>query len=1277
VTDPDQEAVVSELRGLYEESRAGQGWERLAGCEKLRARVVAHLPGYNFPSEPAQIALVLKTLIDEAVSHDVMLHEAGLVTPTRLRNCRMAVPLIGAVKNPGENYVARQRQAATAAFTSLSTVRRYGHDSDTCYRDLVSAIDSVIKNAKPRELFARRSGLTKPAESHASAAPPTAEPIVEYESKQSIADVLTISASLRRSLDPQKVAQALVRSSIIGRVLEAVDVRGTPASNTRVLTLRGDAGIGKTVVAGQIYDALIDSSSAAVLVVPCEMVLSAPSDVDELDSEFGQIVGRRAGIVSIVRTLAEELSNPIVVLFDTVDYLLTSARRASFIELFLRLREAGATVIFTCRDHDYNVVFGANKARLGRLTLYTADPVDLKSLDDSEVVEIAISYLDYRQIRPAMGAEQFARRVLDLAANNVSLRTIATNPLLLVMLCDTFAEGFAEKHHIPPDLTTTSLCREYCNQKTKHSRQRQGDAVFAARKLKLWYKISAEMWRRSDDHITLSVPEILLIEDEELVDAYQEFRSEGFLVPEVGEVRVRFHHQVIAEYSIAVYLRDVEPGELNRLLDELRREPAKKPYGWQIVRHLLADSQSADESTRLLDKLDLSQAPAFRSAAFGIAEAWHEGLLERLPRSKEYIDQLLEALLNIQADGIGEAITVLVDVMKTSQSQQITSAAGIVGLLAVRDSERLHDNLLSALEVIREFQDGEREAPGVKRGYMGWTLNSLLQPIIDRQVALDDSVLKALRRSILPGTSPIGVRAIIRAYLVDGVAKGHRRALLAYVLAHPRANETSEEGVELVTSTVKWRLNSSSQARDQIDAVEFLRAGEETSEVLRARAVARAMAEQPALRTVVLKSFIDSPDDKTTYRLLRCLREVTKAGGDGWLSAMLTSENLSDNSITVAQVSSLLKAFADSAGSIRYMLADWFEPHLTADNWKTIDGYASLVLDDRGRLSIMLNELVKVDAREQGRVISNVTDKIGQADLHEFERLVDEWQIESSEPDVGILRARMAGRAARRSEHARQKLIDLAGSPSSRVAKQALLHLKNAARSDEAWLSPSMLMPFSAHEGRLTRLGALEALVIKAKEHRKFDDLVIERWIEAANERNKLTRDSNQEHIELLKLCHAYVRDGRGRVTNTLRQILIYLRDVIDGITESSVPYARTLFGLLKTAVMHPDRDFSQKMSNYALVLLEKIDIAAVKDGPRWSREMLFTMVDQGYLQLDRLISSARSWYASSLIAAIDIVVGRDPARERSTLLDEVLAWEDADPAVHQAIWNYRLEAPK
>lgn len=1271
MADKDQGALIEELRELYRERL---GWRDLGNCAGLRGHVASKALEYQFPSDTDALAEVLRILIQEAVSHADKLLKEGAVPEEFLQNCQMVIPLIGAeLQRPAGKYAARWKRAHEAADVSIATVRRR-EESRECYESLVSAIDSVLNSSQARATFAQKAGLVKVTgpEPVATSAT-TVEPIIQREPKKSIASVLSVSASLRKTLDPQKVARALMRSSVIGRVLEAVDVRSTPASDTRVLAIRGDAGIGKTVVSGQIYDALVDSSSAAVLVVPCEMVLSAPSDVDELDSEFGQIIGSSTGIVSIARTLAEELSKPIVLLFDTVDYLLTSARRASFVELFLRLREAGATVIFTCRDHDYNVVFGTNKARLGRLSLYTANPVDLKALDDPEVVEIAISYLDFRQIKPAMGAEQFARRVLDLAANNVPLRTIATNPLLLVMLCDTFAEGFAEKHHIPSDLTTTSLCREYCNQKTTYSRQRQGDTVFAVRKRKLWYKIAAEMWRLTDDHLTLSVPEILLVEDEELVDAYQEFRSEGFLVPEVGEVRVRFHHQVIAEYSIAVYLRDVESGELDRLLNELRSEPTKKPYGWQIVRHLLADSQSADDSTRLLNKLDLSQAPAFRSAAFGIVEAWHEGLLERLPRSKEFIDQLLEALPNIQADGIGEAITVLVDIMKTSQSQQITSAAGIVGLLAVRASERQRDDLLPALEVIREFQDDERKASGVKQGYPGWTLKSLLDPIIDRQIVLGGSVLKTLRRNILPGASPIGIRAIIRAYLVDGVTKSHRRALLAYVLVHPRANETSEEGVELVTSIVKWRLNSSSEARDQIDAVEFLRAGAETSELLRARSVAKAMAEQTALRRVVLRSFISAPDDKTTYRLLRCLQEATKFNrGDEWLSAMMIDEDLPDNPITVAQVSSLLKAFTRSADSIRYTLADWFEPYLTADNWKTIDGYASLVFDDRNRLSTMLNELVKVDEREQERVVSNVTDRIGQAHLNEFQLLVDEWPGENSEPTVGVLRARMAGRAAGKSERARRKLMELANSPSSRVAKQALVHIKKWASARNSWLSPNMLLPFNNHESQSTRLGALQALVAFGKKHGRIDDVVVKQWIESANDRTSHAHVSNQEHIELLNLCHAYIRDSVGQDADALAQVLTYVHRTIEGIAESDITYGRPLLGLLKTGVMHSKRRIRRAMSTYALSFLEKVDIAVVKDGPRWARETLLKTVDREDLKLDAMIATARSWPASNLIAAVDIVVVRDPEGERAALLNEVLDW-DVDESVRQAIWKHRL----
>ena len=498
-------------------------------------------------------------------------------------------------------------------------------------------------------------------------------------------DLLDISALLRRRLDPQKVTKALRRTNVVEKIVTSLQITTETCTSPKIIVIRGKAGAGKTVISGQLYDALVDRDQAAVLVIPCEMLLAVPKTAEEFDNKFGHLIGTDSGLVAAVRVLTGAQSRPVVILLDTLDYLLNETTRVGLVELLGLVHDVGATVIFSCRRHDYDVWLGYNNVGLGRLALYAAQPVDVPQLRDNEVVEITKSYLEHHDIRPPMGIDQFASEVLQLAADRVPLKDIVTNPLLLIMLCDTFAETGI----VPRDLTTTRLCATYREEKINKSRKHPANTAIAHVKLRIWQRVAGEMWSLSDEHLALSVPEIGLVEDKQSREAYHDLRSEEVLVTGLDSLRVKFNHQVLAEYSIAMYLRDAAPAELDALLDRLRLNPTMRWYGWQIVRHLIAATDNTVEVERLLNKLDLSQAPAFRAAIFGLAEQWHKSLIEPLSHSDVFVDDILEALQLVPDGALGEAFDIVGNIMMRGTSAQISMAAATAGILAVREPDIL------------------------------------------------------------------------------------------------------------------------------------------------------------------------------------------------------------------------------------------------------------------------------------------------------------------------------------------------------------------------------------------------------------------------------------------------------------------------------------------------------------------------------------------------------------------------------------------------------------
>jgi hypothetical protein len=571
---------------------------------------------------------------------------------------------------------------------------------------------------------------------------------VEDKSSRHV-DVLAESAKLRARLDPKKVAKALPRTPVVDVVVAASGVTTETDALPRVLAIRGDAGAGKTVIIGQVYDRLVDSAEAVALVIPCEMMLASPQNVDEFDSEFGRLVGGEYGLVSSVQSVVGEQSLPVLVLFDTLDYLLSTATRPSLVQLFERLHAAGATVVFSCRRHDYNVMLRPENIRLGPVAPYSHSPLDVPPLSDAEIIEIAKSYLTYHDIQPPMGSEQFAANILSLAADRAPLRNIVTNPLLLVMLCDTFASTGV----VPKDLTTTRLCATYQREKITTSRKHSANTTLARTKRRLWQEIAGEMWNSSGEHLVLMVPETIVPDDERSQEAYHDLLSEEVLAQAgLDGLRIKFSHQVLAEYSIAIYLRDAAPSELERLLRDLRSDPNARWYGWQIARHLMAVADGEEEAEHLLAKLDLSQPPAFRAAAFGLAEQRHSGLLKRLAEQVVYTNELLEALPLVPDEALPEALEILVDIMKGGQANYVSAAAAKAGWLVVRGPDELASRAVSLLEAIGGIQAGKWAPPGVDPVYSDELIGSIMGPATDRQLALPDSVLAAARKLIRNST---------------------------------------------------------------------------------------------------------------------------------------------------------------------------------------------------------------------------------------------------------------------------------------------------------------------------------------------------------------------------------------------------------------------------------------------------------------------------------------------------------------------------------------------
>jgi transcriptional regulator with XRE-family HTH domain len=1064
----------------------------------------------------------------------------------------------------------------------------------------------------------------------------------------------------RRALEPSEVTHQVARPDVVEQVLTALRARRREPGDRRVVPIRGTPGAGKSVVAGQVSDALT-AAGTAVLIVPCEQLLVTPRDTAGFDLAFGSLLDSPEGLTAAVRDLATGTAAPVAVVLDTVDCVLDEHTRAALVELLWTVNRAGADIVFTCRRHDFNVFLTSARV-LGPLARFTSSAVDIPALTEHQVVEMTMGFLAAHDIEPAGGREAFARRVLSLEAARKSLSDIIVNPLLLIMLCQLFARSGT----VPPDLTTSRLCARYCRERVISSRKYPDDTRLADAKRRLWQRMAAELWRGSGVRLAQDVARGTLVRAEPERLAFEDLSSEGVLVPvNLDEERVRFLHQVITEYSIAIYLRDSAPGELAALFARLRADALDGWFAWQIVRHLVALSD-ADEARRLLDQLDLTQIPAYRAAALGVTATWRPGLLRYLAATPPVADDLAEALLAVEDPARGEALALVADVAATHPEAAVVLFRA-AGELIGREPTGLDEHVASLVDVARRLCDERSNTLGDIALWIDQLLVHLVGPATERRLPLGQPALAAVRR-LVPHASPVGVRAVINAHLVPGVAVRAVIALRRQVLRCRSITDADAAGIALIAAVPPWgnRIGAATGAR----VLRFLTTGSERSGRLRAAAVAAAANRHPPLRTGLVSAFIGA-DDVAGERLLICLQEVVKGGGGSWLAPDLVGHAAPATTGLTGRAAALLKAFAAQEPSLRYPLADWIGNAPGSDDAGALDAQMRLVRDDPVRLRVVLARTGVLGQDEQKRLLANLVRELDGAETDALRVIVEHMDIAQVQAN-GVIRARLAAKLAERDADARQRLIDLIADPSGLTSAQAVTHLRTAARARRPWLRPSMLTFLADATRPAPRLGGLQITAELVRGSAGDATEAVVAWLTGAHRRADAGgADRPAEATALLELAHAYLRDGRGRDPEALERVRNLVGDVTGPLADDNA-VRKELFALFKTAVRHPDQPFAGDLGGRCVEVLDSEDLGDATDALAFAQETLGVLVGNGMAALDDLVRRARTWAPANLRMLVGVVLRHDRRGRGSPLLDEILGWVTTPDEVRQEIWRSR-----
>ncbi|MEW1761234.1 SEFIR domain-containing protein [Streptomyces cyaneofuscatus] len=1076
----------------------------------------------------------------------------------------------------------------------------------------------------------------------------------------------------------RKAATVIVpRAALEGRHLPRIRRRVT-SSRALPVPLLGEAGIGKSVMSAQIFRALDEQQDVTALLVNCEYVVAAVHDRTDLDRALGALLAPAASgpvpLTAVTAACADRWGRQVVLVLDTVDYLLNAETAPSVLGLLHTLHAQNVLVVFTCRQHDFDNWLAPGYARL-------AVPMEdngVPPLTKDEVVLVVQGYLERHHLQDAR--PDFVARVL--AAHDdpdrSALTELIANPLHLLMFCELFAGADS----FPPDLSATRLMRRYSREKVTASRRYPRTTVESLTKQRLISSLSHTLWKDSGDTLSLWTPEIALPLEGVGLRAYQDLLSETVLVQResLSGEQVGFRHQALTEYFIAMHLHRTRT-ERDDLLEELRERPHDRWFAWQMVRHLVAMADP-EEVRDLLDRLDREEIVAFRAVVFGAVEEHREGLLlslaARVRHSGEVFGkQLIEALPSVPDSGLEEAVRATVRLLGEVSPGQVCAVARSAARLVPRGGERAGPWLVTLLEQLRGRMADPSSA--LEFPLAGDVVRFLLAPYVERGHTLPAEALSAVRDLLHPRRiGAPAVRELARAFLLPGTAHTEQVHALTAVLSRGSYRDLHPVDGELVLRVVPWAYGSTTGRRELDDPLAFLTAGGKQITPVRYTSFARVANEKPPIAALLAGAFLTSDDNAAAHHLLHCLQQAVQTGGDGWVAeALRAADSLPPRSAGTRQVCAVLTAFAKSPKSIRVPLAAWFEQRTADWSRQPVDAYLRLVHDEPELLSGALGRLAELSAREQERVIANLA-REGDGVAEEIVLTMldgDRTGAEDAPPRLSpAVEARLCGLVADRVPHARERLVELVTADSHNAAEQALHQLEVVAAQGEAWLYAELLTPLASHRDPWIRHRVLNIVAPLVRTHRRQASAVVHTWLEEAAGRAAEGIKNPEELGLLLHLVNNFCRGEGSSVAAAEDAISALLDRTTQDVESVEKPVVRQLVALLKTLCALRGHRLRPRAAGWLFHTLRHVEVNLHRDEGAWAREALGHLVEAEVVELDQVMDDCAGWIPDNQLVMVDLIISHDVRRAASPHLDTLLE-RGCSPAVAESIVAHRHPA--
>jgi DNA-binding Xre family transcriptional regulator len=665
----------------------------------------------------------------------------------------------------------------------------------------------------------------------------------------------TQATAARQALTP-RILDRIPRQVVRQKYLPAID-RGLTGEQQRIIPIIGPAGYGKSTILGDLYDELLQAHTPWVGLILCSSI-AIDAQASQIDANFGQsLCGEAITIVKAIEQLNANYGRG-VLLIDTIDLLINRDFTSTFATLLRQLLQHGATIVFTCRDHDYNDHLEPTRERLPGLG-HTLDRHTVPNFSTAEIRTAATQF--FQKLAPDIPdhGQQFADRLLQLSADNRSLLEILQNPLLLALLCDLFAQD----QNIPADLTVSKLYNRYWQEKIAYSRPDQSRYVpLAIAKENLCLTIAKVLFDLSHDRLYESIfrDDLSIDFTEIIINAYNDLLSEG-VIEHLPSTKLHFFHQTLLEYAIAYWLtRQQATTARTTWLQTLTHPDSSRyqNYWYPILRQYLTLIDSETEFTQLATTIGPSNLAAFGAIAYAaVSRDRPDALQQLLPTAlslgEAYQKRLQQAIEAAPKRIILATWPLLLDLLTQSRHAIAINTAKMISLLIARWWQELRSHIPEAMDGIAIRSPTHHDGKDDRALLMGWLLQQWLPRLTEQP---DPAILTTLRQHycLLGHRTSI---VVIQIHQHPEVPVAAQIDLFELLLRQEIPND--KHLAETILDFVAQLLNH--PAAGIPTPLDFLdQSHPKRWDNIQARAVGRVSTQQPAQLQTLLHIILENPE---------------------------------------------------------------------------------------------------------------------------------------------------------------------------------------------------------------------------------------------------------------------------------------------------------------------------------------------------------------------------------------------------------------------------------